>query len=52
MWVLIPIGVVVAIALLLDPIFSRRKRDTEPPKHIRRAWAAKRLARDWKGRDL
>jgi len=51
MWVLIPLGVVVLIALL-DPIFSRPERDIEPPKHVRRAWLAKRLARDWKGRDL
>lgn len=49
MWVLIPMGIVVAVLLLLDLIPKRRNDD--PPKHIRQAWAAKRLARDWKGRD-
>jgi len=52
MWVLIPLGIVVLIALALDPIFTRRDRETEPPKHIRRAWLAKRTAREWKGRDV
>lgn len=42
-WVVAVILVIVAIAVALDPLFARRHDD--PPKHVRRAWSAKRDAR-------
>lgn len=43
MWVLVPIGIVVAIALLLD-LVPKRRRDL-PPKRARQAWREKRIRR-------
>ena len=43
-WVVAVILLIVAIAVALDPLFTRRRND-DPPKHARRAWSAKRLAR-------